>query len=240
MRIVVVSVDLMTVAKVLMSAAVMVSFPLSSELLISLLVLSHSLLDRALRLGVGRLRIGLGLTLRLLLVGLWLVSVLIGVAAEDSLLGLGVSLWSGDWLVSILESLFVDFVSVTVTVGSSHAVLIVLLMVKGWRLVVRNMDVVLVDIMSVVMEVMSGIVSVVELLVLPLIVNLVNEERVVVRGVSAWLVVVDIMWVIVISEVSVGLMTVVSGVKVEGVIASIMLVLVRVSVEWLHLENKVA
>ena len=49
-----------------------------------------------------------------------------------------------------------------------------MLMVKGWRFVMRNMDIVSINIMSIVVKVMCSIVSMVKFLVLPLIVNLVD------------------------------------------------------------------
>ena len=95
------------------------------------------------------------------------------------------------------------------------------------------------DIMTVMMEVMRSIMSMEELFVLPLVVNLVDKKRVMISDMTAWLVSVQIM------DISVRVISfevIVTSVKVKIVmgIMIIMSVLMGMMVHWLHLQNKIA
>ena len=97
------------------------------------------------------------------------------------------------------------------------------------------------DIMTVMMEVMRSIMSMEELFVLPLVVNLVDKKRVMISDMTAWLVSVQVMDIsvrvisfdVIVTSVSV-------KVKVVVGIMIIMSVLMSMMVHWLHLQNKIA
>ena len=97
------------------------------------------------------------------------------------------------------------------------------------------------DIMTVMMEIMSSIMSMEELFVLPLIVDLVDKKRVMISDMTAWLVSVQVMDIsvrvisfdVIVTSVSV-------KVKVVVGIMIIMSVLMSMMVHWLHLQNKIA
>lgn len=128
------------------------------------------------------------------------------------------------------------------SVAREVAVRIELLVMQSWLFMMWNMQLVLFNIMSVMVQVMCCLMSVVKLLVLPLVVNLVDRKRVVVGVVGAWLIAVDIMEIsmsVVITEMASSM-----GVSVEvEIVVTIVLIsvcmLVSMVLHWLHLENKV-
>lgn len=103
----------------------------------------------------------------------------------------------------------------------------------------RDVEFVPGDIMTVMMEVMRSIMSMEELFVLPLVVNLVDKKRVMISNMTAWLVSVQVM------DISVRVISfevIVTSVKVKIVmgIMIIMSVLMGMMVHRLHLQNKIA
>jgi len=164
-------------------------------------------------------------------------SMLIAMSVEDSTVNLWLLL--GFRLLSIFIIFLFNLVLVTsCTVSHEVTVRIVSLVVEGWRLVVWNVKLVSGNIMSIVLQIMGSLVSVVKLFVLPLIMDLVDQESVVVGDVS---VLID-GWVVVLSEVvsAVAVMSVTVEVQVVVTVVLIIVgVLVDVVLHWLHLENKV-
>ena len=82
------------------------------------------------------------------------------------------------WLFSVSDSLLIiNLISVAVLIMASElAVRVVSSVTEGWRLMVWNMELMFINIVSIVMKVVMGVMSMVKFLMLPLIMDLIDKH----------------------------------------------------------------
>lgn len=139
-------------------------------------------------------------------------------------------------LLSFVLNLFNNLLVNGVLVAHALSMLVVLLMMESWRLVVWHMHIMSISIVCIMMQIVSSIMCMIEFLMFPLIMNLIDEQGVVVRNMFAWLVIVKVMGMVSFPKVA-------GPVKVQievRVVLITMGVLMWVTSHWFHFENEVA